>query len=211
MNEEKKQQIRLGSGKKINDTFLSSKKYSCLATIDSDGLVLECYDYNNLENGRKYFGVRQVNGNEVIDPVEEIKAILSSIRSKADYATCRALSEFYKVEINFAGHDIKLKDGKVDKSDIDSLFTSPKVHYILERKRTVGDDLLEQVAKTRTMYEEKLKLDGIEATVVSIVYSEAMDERIAKKLLAAGVHVLNDCVESRFVDDKEINKFLQSS
>jgi hypothetical protein len=43
MNEEKKQQIRLGSGKKINDTFLSSS----LCITDA---LEHSYEYN----GKKY-------------------------------------------------------------------------------------------------------------------------------------------------------------
>ncbi len=128
---------------------------------------------------------------------------MKSIRSKANYAAARKLSDKYGCEIEFAGHDLAVyaADNKTLAGDIDSFFTSEHIDFLMERKRTVGSSIVEQIVRTRDAYAASLEARGIVKTVVSILYAESIPEKLVGSLKSAGVHLLQDAVEARFCDD----------
>lgn len=98
------------------------------------------------------------------------------------------------------GHDIKLQEenNPNELSDVDSLFTSDDIDFLVERKRTVGKDTVAQVLNTRHAYKHLMKTQGVQKKVVSVLYGVSVPEQYAQELLAAGVHVLQDSLEMRF-------------
>ena len=186
------------------DNFLKMYNIKALKKIkDPIGAVVE---YLYLENNEYYCGISRNNEGMDIDPVTEIKYILNAIRTKADLAAVHFLSKKYNHEVKFVQHDMLLyKPEKPSErvGDIDSLFTSPDTDYLMERKRTVNEDVINQILKTREVYKELLKSQGSEKNVVSILYAETIDGNIAEKLYHEEVHVMRDPTEIRFFDEHD--------
>jgi hypothetical protein len=130
--------------------------------------------------------------------------MIQAVRSKADFSTKRYLDSHYESDFKFSGHDVNITDSReVVIGDVDSLFVSENIHVLVERKRTVGEEIFKQLNDTRTNYIAKLSSqDREKKKVVSVLYSESLNNDIAKKLLCLGVHVLQDSVECRFFTDE---------
>ena len=190
--------------------FLKESGLISFANIDIEGKRSDIRDSALLVNGSEYFGVMKKTGSDhQFDPESEIKNMINAVRSKADYATKRYLDEHYNANLKFIGHDIKLfYESGGDAGDIDSLFETCDTCFLVERKRTVNESMFEQITRIREVYKASLKSQGITKNVVSILYSETLDEALAKRLLVEGVHVLQDSIESRFFNDPKYKRFL---
>lgn len=144
-------------------TFLTSYNLQCLAKKYPLYLV-PIFDYENLINGESYVGILQAGKTGVMDPVKEIEGILDAVRSKADFAASRALSKAFETDVKFVCHDYTIykPNSKDIAGDVDSLFTSADTDYLMERKRTVNDEVLDQIVRIRDAYKFKLKMEGKE-------------------------------------------------
>jgi hypothetical protein len=183
--------------------------FGLLKVNDHNGILKEIVEYEFLENGSCYLGIFKKSDGGTFDPAREIKHILNSVRSRIDFAAARALSKKYCHEVKFVQHEFKLykSNFREDAGNVDSLFSSICTDYLLERKRTVNESVILQVQTTHKAYKDYLKSQGISKNVISIVYAESFDEVIARKLLAAGIHVMQDSIESRFFDEESKRYF----
>ena len=183
--------------------FLKGRGLLALAKVNSRGNRVEISVLSQLENNMTYFGVPK-RENTQLDWKKEVVEMIQAVRSKADFSTKRYLDSHYESDFKFSGHDVNITDSKgVVIGDVDSLFVSENIHVLVERKRTVGEEIFKQLNDTRTNYIAKLSSqDREKKKVVSVLYSESLNNDIAKKLLCLGVHVLQDSVECRFFTDE---------
>ena len=88
---------------------------------------------------------------------------------------------------------MKIKNGD-KKGDVDSLFICEEsnTHYLLERKRHAGMDVIDQMNNTRTLYAE---LNGEGIKIVSVLFAEALSLDLIEKARENGFFVLNDVLE----------------
>ena len=195
-------------------SFLKDSNLISLARMRKDGTTREEFrDLFLLENDTLYFSVPKVTTYGDFDVEKEVREMINVVRTRADYSTQRYLEDFYRVNLTFVGHEIKLIDAcGVDKGDIDSLFESDGTHFLVERKRTIGqfDEIYGQISKTQAAY-KAIFLDAKKITrdLVSILYTESINEDTSQKLLKKGIHVLQDSIECRFISDANYKNFMR--
>jgi hypothetical protein len=152
--------------------FLKERKLLSLARMNEMGIREEIQDFFLLENNDAYFTVPKIAGDD-FDIEKEVREMLNLIRTKADYSTKRNIEDYYRVNLTFKGNDIKIKDSSgAVAGDVDSLFVSDHIHFLVERKRTIGsfDKIYDQIVGTQKAYKTfVLDVAGIECKLVSIL------------------------------------------
>ena len=180
----------------------------CLAKRDENGYLTEFFEYHNRVSGEVYYGIQKnVDSSVMIDVSKQMTLMINAVLSKADYEVARKLSQHYGVKLTFVGHDQKVYKSGNSKDlagDIDSLFTSDHIDFLVERTRTVGDGIVNQVTQIRDAYQANLISTGSAKTAVSIVFAEAIDETYVEMLLKANVIVMYDSIVTRYSDDYRV-------
>jgi len=193
-------------------SFLKDRNLLSLARINEIGIREEIKDFFLLESNGAYFCVPKV-ADFVFDIEKEVRGMLNVIRTRADYSAKRNIEDYYRINVNFKGNDIKIKNfSGADEGDIDTLFVSDHMHFLVERKRTIGnfDEIYNRIICTQKGYKTYvLDVAGIECKLVSMLYSESINEDTAQKLLEKGVHVIQDSMECRFISDPSYKKFMR--
>jgi len=178
------------------DSFLNKRNFKCLMNTTDNYVTHEYYNYLELSDGLVYYPLKAVSESN-IDPEKELLAIRNAVRSRADTSIMRKLSDRIGTRLDFVANEFQLVNvNGTTVGDVDTLLKDEDTFYIIERKRTVGEEIFEQVNRTHIAFEDFLRRNGTtQMRVKSVVYSESIRPEYSKKLLELGILVFADAVE----------------
>lgn len=178
------------------DSFLNKRNFKRLINATDNYVTHEYYNYLELSDGLVYYPLKAVSESN-IDPEKELLAIRNAVRSRADTSIMRKLSDRIGTRLDFVANEFQLVNvNGTTVGDVDTLLKDEDTFYIIERKRTVGEEIFEQVNRTHIAFEDFLRRNGTtQMRVKSVVYSESIRPEYSKKLLELGILVFADAVE----------------